>query len=103
MVYKREIDNADLTSLAEIMGITLDDMPHMAYPENLPSSAVDALYAYGRTNWYAMRLAQNPFTYSLHCNPSIINYERFDYFCPECSHEYMVDTDMNVTTTLRNG
>lgn len=49
-----------------------------------------------RLGWLPLRLSTNSFALALHCGYSLPT-------CPECQHEYTIDTDMIGTTTLKEG
>lgn len=102
IAYKETFSDVDATTFQDLLGIDADQK-HMANPTALAQKAANATLDYMRTNWTPMRLASNPFTKSIHTNISIFPQHAFTRSCPECKHEYTVDPDGCITTTLPNG
>ena len=49
-----------------------------------------------KLGWSPLRLSTNSFALALHCGYSVPS-------CPECQHEYTIDTDMVGTTSMKEG
>lgn len=107
VVYKENFTQSDVEYFQELMGITDDSWNatslHMDNTTGLPTKAVNALLGYARTYWKPLRLSTNPFVKTIHSDVSLFTDGTWDYLCPECAHEYTVDPDLCLTTTLRDG
>ena len=99
IAYKDDISQEDIDYFKWVMNLQNElDNPainHMANPEGLPSSAADAISNYARNNWQPLRLSTNTFALAIHCGEVLP--------CVNCQHEYTVDSDMTITTTLKEG
>lgn len=107
IVYREELTDYDVTFFQDLMNITSDSWNptslHMSNTTGLPSKAVNALFAYSKTYWKPLRLSSNPFVKTIHSDISLFTEGTWDYLCPQCAHEYTVDPDLCLTTTLKDG
>lgn len=117
VAYKDTIDQSDVTYYAEIMGLTDDDPGVATYmaTSTLSQQASDAFYNRYRNQWKPMKPSTSSFIKSVSCNYTIPNslsgeaaqaatpVQYIPYNMVNCKHEYTVDADCTLTTTLRDG
>jgi len=109
IAYKENLSDVDLEILREIMNLNSEeDNPALVYiqdPNSLPKKALAAEF-FHRTTWKPLRLTSNNFHLSINEDLSIYankEYLPFYYDCPGCEHEYYIDENGCITTTLKNG
>lgn len=107
IAYKTDATASDVEAVQHIMN--LDDVKwspaitHMEDPMGLATKAAEASTLFSRTAWRPLRLSSNVFSKSIHCNPTMFLNLKTDLNCSTCSHEYSVDIDMTITTSLKDG
>ena len=75
---------------------TIDNpaLNHMAYPNSIVLTAQNLLPLFA--GYLPLRRSSSPFMTTFHCDDEF-------YTCPDCSYEYVINPDLTITSTLRQG
>lgn len=106
LAYFENVDQLDVNELKTIMGL---DQEHLVqYFQNADTFVLRSLYSTlsSNTGWKPMKLSSNNYHVSILNDTSIYLNKDFLpnlYRCDHCTHEYSIDSNGCITTTLKNG
>jgi len=111
IAYYKAISDTDITELQRIMNLESEaHNPALRYivdPTALPTLAATAMGNDLGSAWKPLRKSTNSFIKTVDMDYSIYGSDpslrTLSYDCPECNHEYHVDPDGCITTTLKDG
>lgn len=75
---------------------------HMANPTGLAERAIETSNSM-KVVWRPMRASTNAFLNTLLCDPNMFPTIHTFLNCADCEHEYIVNPNMTITTTLKEG
>lgn len=110
IAYKDTLSEEDLEALKNVLNVSDEawnpSLRLLDQDQPLPASVLAALTPIsGAYGWKPLRLTQNSFfeTLTLGAPDPIVSDYTIDYNCPHCNHEYSVDANGCITTTLKEG
>ena len=105
IAYKTDLSDVDVEALRTVMGMDTNITDYLQDPDSLVYKALTASVR-SNTGWRPIKLTTNNFHLTLLNDTSIYNdttYLPGMYDCQYCEHEYSIDSDGCIVTTLRDG